>query len=525
MNDSVQLYEQALAAFNRRDWRQALDLCSRVLPQAPQHAGLHYITGIATLELQLLPAAARHLGQACQLEPDNSMYAAQYARLLSIARLTNESLAAADRAMALSPREPVTLDTLGVVYTQGHAHARAAAAFRQATTLAPGEVHHRYNLATALIATGDLDEAEQALETCIAMEPRWWRAHLTLAHLRKARPDRHHLPRLLELLPRADGDAHASMYMHLALAKEFEDLGDYDQSFRHLAAGKAAGGQTRQYAISRDEALFEALIRAFPAPEADTAGFASDAPVFIIGMPRSGTTLVERIISSHPDVQSAGELQNFGMVLKRASGSNTPFLLDPLTIARARNLDWQGLGRAYIDSTRSVAGSRKHFIDKLPHNFLYAGFIARALPQARIICLRRDPMDTCLSNFRQLFALTGPYYDYSFDLLDTARYYALFDRLMAHWQRVLPGRILEVRYEDLVDDQEAESRRIIAHCGLAWDDACLDFHANQAPVATASAVQVREPMYRTSLARWKRYGAHLDGLQQVLREAGIPLES
>jgi hypothetical protein len=152
---------------------------------------------------------------------------------------------------------------------------------------------------------------------------------------------------------------------------------------------------------------------------------------------------------------------------------------------------------------------------------LYAGHIAAALPNARIICLRRDPMDTCLSNFRQLFAMTSPYYDYSFDLLDTGRYYILFDRLMTFWRERLPGRILEVEYEALVEHQEAGTRQLLDFCDLSWDDACLRFEENEAPVGTASAVQVRSKMYRSSMKRWKRYERQLAGLREVLANAGI----
>jgi hypothetical protein len=241
-------------------------------------------------------------------------------------------------------------------------------------------------------------------------------------------------------------------------------------------------------------------------------------------MPRSGTTLVERILSSHPTVHSAGELQNFGIALKRVSGSATPALLDFDVLTRVRAPDWTALGDEYIRSIQSVAGNRAHFVDKLPHNFLFAGYIARALPNASIICLRRDPMDTCLSNFRQLFAQTSPYYDYSFDLLDTGRYYLLFDKLMAHWERTMPGRILQVGYEDLVDRQEEVTRRIVAHCNLPWNDACLRFEENDAPVATASAVQVRSPMFRTSLRRWKRYEPQLASLRKLLEAGGVTLD-
>jgi hypothetical protein len=238
-------------------------------------------------------------------------------------------------------------------------------------------------------------------------------------------------------------------------------------------------------------------------------------------MPRSGTTLVERILSTHPQVHSAGELRNFMVALHQMTAATPAFLMDPSFPERVRGLDWESLGRAYLGSTRPLTGHTPHFVDKLPHNFLYAGFIAQALPEAKIICLRRDPIDTCLSNFKQLFELNSPYFDYSFDLLDTGRYYLLFDKLMAHWARVLPGRILEVRYEQLVDEQAVQTRRLLDFCGLPWDEACLRFEDNAAPVATASAVQVRAPMNRDSIGRWKRYESQVSGLLEILGAGGV----
>ncbi len=395
--------------------------------------------------------------------------------------------------------------------------------FGRAAALLPTRAHLRFNLATSLIYAGDIDRAEVELEACLTLNPEYWKAHLTLAQLRKQTLAKNHLERLQTCLPEIDDDSAARLYVNLALAKEFEDLEDYPKAFRHLALGKAAARADRNYSIKRDESLFEALMHAFPATQMGSAGCPSNEPIFVIGMPRSGTTLVERIISSHPEVYSAGELQDFGVALKRASGSRTPHMLDPDTVARGLLVNRSQLGESYLSSTRPATGARQRFIDKLPHNFLYAGFIANALPNAKIICLRRDPMDTCLSNFRQLFAQTSPYYDYSFDLLDTGRYYILFDRLMTHWQKVLPGRILELSYETLVDSQEDSSRKLLEYCGLSWHDACLSFEDNPTPVATASAVQVRVPIYRSALRRWRKYESQLDGLRQLLLDAGIEL--
>jgi hypothetical protein len=192
---------------------------------------------------------------------------------------------------------------------------------------------------------------------------------------------------------------------------------------------------------------------------------------------------------------------------------------------KASGVDWASLGQRYIEATRPLTGRQPRFTDKLPHNFLYAGYIANALPRARLVLVRRNPMDTCLGNFRQLFALGSPNYDYSFDLLDIGRYYLMFDRLMAFWRESLPGRILEVRYEDVVEAQEATTRRLLDFCGLPWDDACLAFHGNQAPVATASAVQVREPIHRRRLQRWKHFEPQLAELRALLEAGGIDVEA
>lgn len=521
MTDPNAALSQLSHAFNQRQWPLVRQLAGHLLPQMPNHPLVRYIAGIAEMELKNMPMALTHLHIATELEPKRVDFAVQFAKALVLVKMTREAREAADRALALESDDPLALDTLGVIFTQVHAHAQAVSAFRRAASIQPKHAPYRYNLATALIAIGALDEAEIELETCIGLDPQWWKAHLTLAHLRKQTHEHNHIGRLQSLLPDHDADSYAQTYLHMALAKECEDCADYPAAFAHYSQGKAAAGQASSYTSARDQALFAAITAAFPLPQTITAGCPSDEPIFVIGMPRSGTTLVERIISSHPEVFSAGELMNFGVALKHASGSRTPDLLDADTIAHAQHLDWAALGEAYLTSTRPATGHTPRFIDKLPHNFLYAGWIARALPNAKIVCLRRDPLDTCLSNFRQLFSTHSPYYAYSNNLLDTGRYYALFDRLIAHWHLAFPGRILEVRYEDLVDAQEASTRRLLDFCGLPWHDACLQFEKNEAPVNTASAVQVRSPVYRSALQRWRKYAVQLDPLRQLLNEQGI----
>ncbi|MFC5524384.1 tetratricopeptide repeat-containing sulfotransferase family protein [Rhodanobacter ginsengisoli] len=525
MIDPATLFAELTIAFNQHAWAKAQALAVRLLPMAPRHPALHYMAGVAAMELQQMPKALAHLHQAADLDSGRVEFVTQFAKALTLGQMPREARLAADRAMALSPTDPATFDTLGVIYTQTHAHAEAAAAFRGAVALNPTHAPYHFNLATALLATGEIESARSTLETCIDIDPCYWKAHLTLAQQRRQSAEDNHIERLHSILKGRDADLKAQTYLHMALAKEYEDCGDYPTAFTHYTRGKSAAGAGRNYDIAQDEALFAAITAAFPAPQASPGGCPSDEPIFVIGMPRSGTTLVERIISSHPDVHSAGELLNFGLTLKRHSGSRTSPILDLDTVHRLQGPDWKKVGEDYLASTRPGTAHKPRFIDKLPHNFLNVGWIARALPNARIICLRRDPMDTCLSNFRQLFAAQSPQYGYSFDLLDTGRYYTLFDRLIAHWQRVLPGRILEMHYEALVDSQEASTRQLLEFCRLPWHDDCLRFEDNKAPVNTASVVQVRKPVYRTSLQRWKKYGAQLNELQELLNAAGIAIPS
>lgn len=524
MTDLARQYAQLIEAFNRMDWPRALALAGPLVDAAPEHPLVRFVAGIALLETGCAEAALPQLEAAARLEPARLDFASHHARALLATGRVVQAREAARAAAAIRARDPASLDVLGQVLVQLGDYDGSLTAFSQAADLAPAQPQLHLNRASALIGLGCFDEAEQALEQCLALAPRYWRAHYSLAQLRRQTPANNHLARLQALLSEADSDPAALTCLHLALAKEHEDLGDYPQAMIHLVAGKRAARPPRGYDPARDAAMVDALIAAFgplPAPAADTP---LDGPIFIVGMPRSGTTLVDRIVSSHPAVRSAGELHTFGQALAHALRSPTPHLLDPAVFARVAGIDWPKLGRTYLAHAHTVVGDHGgRFTDKLPHNFLHLGAIARALPGARIVCLRRQPMDTCLSNFRQLFAASAPYFDYSYALEDVGRYYLQFDRLMAHWARTLPGRLLSVDYEELVDHQEAETRRLLDFCGLPWDDACLHFERNATPVTTPSAVQVRATLHRDSLERWKRYGAAMDGLRTILVEAGIAI--
>jgi Flp pilus assembly protein TadD len=457
--------------------------------------------------------------QAITGAPDDPEAHAQLGRWLSRLHRQAEADAAVERALALGPREARTHDTIGVVLSRGGRHARAARCFERATELEPGNPGFQFNLASSLKFLGRFNEAEAAYEACIAANPRHWRAHSALSQLRPQEPGRNHLDRLTALLAEGGLDVDAELHLRHALAKEFEDVGRYDEAFEHLAAGRSRKRAASRYTFARDAAVFEAVTHATPEPLAIDTHPTTEGPIFVVGMPRTGTTLVERMLASHSRVASVGESQNFAVLLKRATGTRTPTVLDPQTIARAATVDFAALGRAYLEQTRP-GGGRPRFVDKMPLNFFYLGHIARALPGARVVVLRRQPLDTVVASFRQLFTTTIPYYEYAYDLGDAARYWLAFDALVAHWQRVLPGRLVEVGYESLVNEPERALPPVLEHCGLEWEPACLAFNRNPEAVATASAVQVRQPLYANSVGRWRRYRAHLEPALTVFAAAG-----
>lgn len=468
-------------------------------------------------------AAVEAIDRALVAASERADYHAQRARCLALLKREGEARAAVERAERLGAIDALTHDTIGVVWSRLNEHERAVGAFERAVAAAPRKADFHYNLASSLRILGRFDEAERAYETVVQLAPRFYRAHSALAELRTQTAERNHIERLTTQLAAVGADVDGELHLRHALAKELEDLGRYDEAFAHLAAGKARKRRSLGYSIATDEALFDALERTFDAARfvAGVPGFESAEPIFVVGLPRSGTTLVERVLSSHSHVYSAGELQNFGLALKRAAGTLSNRVLDADTIRRGADCDLAAVGRAYVDSTRPNTASKPRFVDKMPLNFFYIGFIALALPRAKIVCLRRHPLDSCLSLYRQLFAVTFSYYNFAYDLGDSARYYARFDRLMRHWRNVLPGRVLEVQYESLVADQERETRRLLEYCELPWESATLRFERNAAPVATASSVQVRSPLYSTSVGRWRRYESQLAPAMAELRAAGI----
>lgn len=519
-SDTVSAARKALV---RGDLNETHKLAAALVAANPGDSEGHFLLGIAESGAGRIRAGIEHVTRAVALDPQGE-YRAHLARLYSLVRRDGDAAAILRDAEQAPPADALGRDTMGCVYARLGDHAAALGHFAEAVRLQPGNTEFRYNQAVTLNFLGRTAEAEAALEALIALAPDHARAHHLLSGLRKQDEARNHVERLGRTLARTS-DGRSRLLLGYALAKELEDIGAPDEALDVLCAANAEHRRALPYSFTRDAASFDAVEAAWPAiAGAPAAAPSAEAPIFIIGMPRTGTTLVDRILSSHPEIESAGELQAMPLAVKAAAGTWTQTVLDPETIAAAAGTDMGAIGGDYLErAAHHRRDPAKRFTDKFPGNFHYAGFIARALPEARIVCLRRHPMDTVLSNFRNLFAIGSRYYDYSYDLADIAAYHARFDRLMAFWREALPGRVLELRYEDLIADQEGETRRLLAHCGLSWDEACLSFHTNAAPVSTPSAAQVRRPIYSESVARWKRHAEVLEPAARVFAAAGIAI--
>jgi tetratricopeptide (TPR) repeat protein len=512
------LHRAAQVYLNQGRFLEAQRACEELIARDPRHADSFFLLGMAEDARGAVTKAADHVATAVDLSP-NAEYLAHFARILSRLQRNEAALDAATRAAGLDPREPLTLDTIGCVHSRLGRHETAIGFFTRAVAADPRHVEFRFNLAASLGFLGRFDEAEAHYEEILAAAPLFVKAHTALSLLRKQTPEHNHIPRLRKVLENAPPALH--LHIHYALAKELEDTGDHPATFTHLEAAGALRKRELGYKADFDKAIFAALRERFTHGPRHVTGHNSDAPIFVVGMPRTGTTLVDRIISSHPDVTSAGELQTFPLSVKRLTQSPSRFVLDADTILRSRTIDAAALGKLYLEDSRNQRAESGRFVDKMPLNFLYAGFIAEALPHAKIVCLRRNPMDTVWSNFKHLFATNFSYYNYSYDLRDTAAYYLEFDALMAHWAKVMPGRVLEVRYEDIVDDLEGQARRIITHLDLPWADSCLNFHENDSAVATPSAAQVRRPIYKEAVGRWRRYADQLQPVSAFFAANGI----
>ena len=521
MNDISQFILRGLSFAAEQKYREIYDEAIARIKADTQDAAAYFVLGKISADHNNHVKAKELFGKAVDLAPDN-VYCHVY--LAQILTLSGEQVSAkhhVDIAASLAQdADHHIADTIGVIYTRTGFHELAIPWFKSAVQSRPDLDNYQYNLGASLQFIGEFKQAEDAFRQVLKIQPNHYRALSSLVQLKKQTTENQIIPKLTATFERMSGDADAQLHLGHAIAKSLEDLGDYRQSLNWLH--KAKSMKLQQASLVNYQEIVHAL-QDLPLNKAETEG--GEAPIFIVGLPRTGTTLVDRILGSHSDVISAGELNLFAGLVKQAAGSHSNLTLDVETLAETAKLkatDILNLGDQYIKLCEPLRRGAKRFTDKMPLNFLYCGLIHQALPNARIVVLRRNPMDSCLSNYRQLLTTQQAYYAYTYSLAATAQFYCLFDELIAHWNNVLPSdRFLQIRYEDIVFDQRNQTERLLNFCDLGWEEACLNFHQNEAPVSTASSVQVRKPLYSGSIGRWQRYDGVLQELEQILRDKGI----
>lgn len=534
MNDSIiesseNLLRVASEALAGGQSAKAVEACNALNHHYPEFAPGWAVGSQVALKLNNAEKALEFIDRALALNAESAHFHIYRAQCLLALKRLSDAVAEVQQAPDLAPDNAVLLhNTATFLSMHCNEHFLACPYYERAVALSPRNADYRFNLAAIYRILGRTEDAETSSDQALELKPDYYEAYLLRSDVRRQSAAKNHIGQLENLVAAGIKDWRGETMLCHALAKEYEDIADYEASFQWLQRGTGLRWKHTRYDAAVDEKTMEEIARHFPASFMQQAAPGGDynngEAIFILGLPRTGSTLLERIISSHSDVHAAGELFNFASQLVRIcepqmeSGKS----FENELVAASTRIDFSELGKAYIDSTRPSTGHVPKFIDKLPFNFLYCGLIHLALPRARIIHIRRNPMDSCFAMYKCFFK--GPY-PMSYNLEQQGRYYLAYRRMMDHWGEVMPGSILEVRYEDLVADQEAQTRRILNYCELDWQDNCLHFEKNKAPSMTASATQVRERIYTSALGAWRNYEEQLQPLRDLLETGGIDVES
>ncbi|MDZ5699000.1 tetratricopeptide repeat protein [Chelativorans sp. M5D2P16] len=499
---------------------EAEDAYRNALKEASDDPGTLDNLALLLKDLDRLDESFELLRRACAIAPRNPKLHIHAASLSIRQRKFDTAAETVERAIALAPDDPEALELKArVTFEQGDPHAALAHA-RRALTIDPKTSGAWNTIGNALKQLGQFSEALEAFDEVRALKPESAGVFVNLADCKKFTADDPHLAAMEAAASKADLPITERMPLDFALGKAYSDLKDHDRAFEHLLKGNAAKREQIDYDEAATFALFDRIERTFTPDLMEAkrgAGDPSRLPIFILGMPRSGTSLVEQILASHPAVHGAGELKILDHLAQEVRAGNGAPIAYPEFVTAFKGEEFRQLGARYVEQLGKLAGDAPRVTDKMPANFFFAGLIHLALPNAVIIHTVRDPVDTCVSCFSKLFS---DELNYSYHLGELGRFYRRYQGLMAHWYEVLPpGRILDVRYEELVDDLEVQARRLLAHCDLDWNPRCLAFHKTARPVRTASATQVRRPIYGSSVGRWRAYEQYLMPLLTALKPA------
>jgi len=481
------------------------------LRQNPENVdAMRFLANTYLRKKQNIGDAEALLRRATQIAPDFTDAWMLLGAILHERGRHPESIDSYRKAVTLSPDDAPAWAALGNAYAHAGDAVQAEQAYARSVTLDPHAPAAQMGHAHVLKTLGDQPGALAAYRAAIAAKPDFGEVYWSMANLKVFTFEDDEVTAMLEQLKRDDLPTGTEVHFRFALGKAFEDRKDYDSAWHYYDTGN----QKQRMEVAWDALEFEdrceKVIEIFDSGFIGTHdGHGCDAPdpILIVGLPRSGSTLIEQILASHSQVEGTAELPDLSRIASSIGRYRPDNLQYPETVRDLRPKDWRAYGQQYIDDTRKYRVTGKPlFTDKLPNNFPHVGLLQLILPNAKIINARRHPLDSCLGSYKQLF---GKGQTFTYDMFDLAEYYRLYDRMMRHWHEILPGKVLDVHYEETVLDLEGQVRRILEHCGLPFEQSCVDYHLTERAVKTASSEQVRQPIYTGGLGKWRHYEKHL----------------
>ena len=507
-------------AAQAKDW-PTVKACARdILNRRRDSPEGHFLMGLFEKASDKPERAIKAFSMAIKLDKDRYDAAIELASQFLRLHRYSEAVTLLQQHGSQLENSPRYLEIAATIYMNVGLPERAWPLYQQADRLQPGVDSLRAKLAECSVYVGKTDEAVSIYRQLLEKFPDHQRNHYELSRIQRATDDEH-VKQMLAIVRSTERPPGHNIYIHYAIGKELEDLERWDEAFEHFKMAGDAAASVADYDVRSDIDVIDSIIDTcnsdWFADGHDTGETATPekTPIFVVGLPRTGTTLTERILSSHSKVESAGESYFIQIVLGQISGIKDSQGMSPAIVRAAATKDSRRIADAYRKAIAYKLGDKPFFIDKFPENFSYLGFIAKAFPDCRIVYLNRNPMDACFALYKQSF------FRYAYTLDDLGRYYLAYHRLHEHWRQVLGNRLIEVDYEELVSDQENQTRKLLEGIGLDFEETCIDFEKNRSASNTASSAQIREKMHTRSVHRWRRFEKQLDPLKKLLEDAGV----
>ena len=511
------LIAKAIECLQQEKFEEAERICREILRKNPGNVEAIRLMGRMAARQNRIGIAERQYRKVLEIAPDYTAVIVDLAKLLKDDDRFEEAIACFRQAIEREPGNARLHDLLANALAPAALNYEAIEAHQKAIELNPKLSVAWLGLGHMLKTVGRQKEAIEAYHQCYELEPDIGAIQWSLANLKTYHFTDEEIEDMEAKVERTDLELESEVNFLFALAKAWEDRNDYGRAWHYYHEGNTKRRMNEIYDAVETEVVNDMILDVFSKEllekNAD-AGHTDPAPIFVIGLPRSGSTLIEQILASHSLVEGTSELPYIARITRSLNRNRADGINYPKAVAELDNRHFVAMGQDYINfSQMHRTEGKQHFIDKNPNNFPAVGFIHLILPNAKIIDARRHPMDACFSGYRQLFAKGQPF---TYDLTDIGEYYLQYQRMMDYWHEVLPGRVLTVQYEEVVTDFENQVRRLLEYCGLPFEEACLNFYDTDRPVRTASSEQVRQPIYTQSISRWRHYEQHLDELKEVL---------